>query len=131
MAVRAFVAAVVLSLGAAIGGDAAAAEPPGCELGGKFFARSVTPYSTTENLGYTSERQFRGAEVYVPAQPGLTAEWLQRVIAYQVAAGECDFGVRDVAVSVLPAGGGFSVRLSGKNEQAAGTILRHAQQLVK
>ena len=113
---------------AAVGVQAA---PERCSLGGRYFARSVTAYTTTETVGYSSDRQFRGADVYVPAQPGLTAEWLQRVLSYQVAAGECDFGVRDVAVSVMPAGGGFSVRLSGKDEKAAATILGRAQQLVK
>ena len=68
----------------------------------------------------------------MPAQPGLTSEWLQRVLADQIAAGECDFGVpeRD-GVSVLSAGSGFSVRIAGHNEKDAGEILRHAQQLAK
>jgi hypothetical protein len=54
---------------------------------------------------------------------------LQRVLTLQVADGTCDFGTPDVSVSVLPAGDAFSVRVSGKDERAAGDILRHAQQL--
>jgi hypothetical protein len=128
---RTCIAAAALGLVAVTGTGVQAAQPERCSLGGRYFARSVTSYVTTEDAGYTSIREFRGAEAYVPAQPGLTAEWLQRVLSYQVATGECDFGVRDVAVSVIPAGGGFSVRVSGKDERAAAVILRHAQQLVK
>jgi len=131
MYVRLMIAAGVLSLTAGLAGGARAAEPQQCSLGGRYLVRSVAPFKTSENAGYTSYEQFRGAEVIVPAQPGLTREWLQRVVAYQVAAGECDFGARDVTVTVLPAGDAFSVRISGNGERAAGEILRHAQQLVK
>jgi len=125
---------VVVALSAALGASvrerpAAAAEA--CALGGKYFARSAQPYSAHEDYGYTSVTEFRGADVFVPAQPGLTQEWLQRVLTYQVAAGECDFGARDPKVTVLSSGGGFSVRITGGDEKAAGEILRHAQQLVR
>ena len=122
---------VALSSAALVSGAARAADLERCSLGGKYPVRSVSAFKTVEDLGYSSYEQFRGAELFVPAQPGLTSEWLQRVIAFQIAAGECDLGVRDTSVSVLSAGSGFSVRLSGKNEQAAGEILRHAQQIVK
>jgi len=69
--------------------------------------------------------------VYVPAQPGLTAEWLDRVLTFQIAAGECNFGVSKVNVQVLSDGGGFSVRLSSHDEKGAAEILRHTQQMVK
>jgi hypothetical protein len=130
MYVRTFVAMVVVSLAAALPGAAHAAEPVRCSLGDKYPIRSVGPFVTMENAGYTSYNELRGAEVIVPAQPGLTREWLQRVVSYQVAEGVCDFGERNVAVSVLPAGAAFSVRISGTNQQAAQEILRHAQQLV-
>ena len=102
-----------------------------CSLGGKYFVRTVQPFSTEENAGYASYTQFRGAELFVPAQPGLTQEWLQRVLSFQIAAGECDFGAPDAKVTVLSSGGGFSVRLAGKDEKDASVILRHAQQLVR
>ena len=129
--VRMFVGAVALSLVTASAIDAQAAEPARCSLGGKFPVRSVAVYKTFEDAGYTQWEQFRGANVFVPAQPGLTSEWLQRVVSDEIATGVCDFGVHDVLVSVLPAGTGFSVRLGGWNDRAAGEILRHAQQLVK
>src|SRR5262245_28496564 len=97
---RTFVATVVLGLLTVTAAGVGAAPGDRCGLGGRYFARSVKAYSTVEHAGYADYKQFRGAEVFVPAQPGLTAEWLQRVLSYQVATGECDFGVRDVAVSV-------------------------------
>jgi hypothetical protein len=133
MVVRRVVAAVVLSVVstfAGLSGDARAEETTGqCSLGHRYPIQSVTRYMTVENAGYTTYDQFRGAEVIVPAQPGLTREWLQRVLSYQVAAGECDFGTRAATVSVLPAGGAFSVRITGTDDRTAGEILRHAQQM--
>jgi hypothetical protein len=128
---RRLVIAVALAATAVVASGAQAAEPQSCGLGGKYMVRSVSPYKTFEDLGYSSYEQFRGAELFVPAQPGLTSEWLQRVVSYQIAAGECNFGVPDVTVSVLSAGSGFSVRLAGRDDKAAAEILRHAQQLTK
>ena len=131
MAGRGIIGAVALAVVTAVSAGAQAGQFDRCSIGGKYNVRSVLPFSTYEDAGYTSYRQFRGADVFVAAQPGLTREWLQRVLTYQIANGECDFGVHDVSVSVLSAGGGFSVRLSGPDERAAGEILRNAQLLVK
>jgi hypothetical protein len=128
--VLATVLATVMSAGA-MESVAGAAEAARCSLSGKDFAHSVKPLYNYEDAGYTAFRQFRGAEVFVPAQPGLTAEWLDRMLTSQVAAGDCDLGVPKVNVEVLSDGGGFSVRLSGSDERGAAEILRHAQQLVK
>ncbi len=110
---------------------AGAAEPARCSLGGRELAHSVRPLYNYEDAGYTAFRQFIGAEVFVLAQPGLTAEWLDRVLTSQVAAGECNFGVPKVNVEVLSDGGGFSVRLSSNDEKGAAEVLRRAQQMVK
>ena len=123
--------ALAAAVAVTVGAGARGAEVNRCSLGGRFPVTSVARYTTVENAGYTTYEQFRGAEVIVPAQPGLTREWLQRVLSYQVAAGECDFGSTDAKVSVMPAGGAFSVRISANDDRAAGEILRHAQQLVK
>ena len=131
MLIRRFIVAAVLAVAALTSAGARAAEPNQCSLGSKYPVRSVAKFTTTENAGYTTYTQFRGAEVIVPAQPGLTAEWLQRVLSYEIAAGACDFGVAGATVTVLSAGGAFSVRVEGKGDQAAAEILRHAQLLVK
>ena len=131
MVFRKIVMAVALAVVTAVSAGAQAAQFDRCSIGGKYLVRSVMPYSTYEDAGYTAYREFRGADVFVVAQPGLTREWLQRVLTYQISTGECDFGVHDVSVSVLSAGGGFAVRLMGRDEKSAGVILQHAQLLVK
>jgi hypothetical protein len=129
MVFRGLVAAMGLVL--AMGASAGAAEPApsDCSLSGRGFA--VKPLYNYEDAGYTAFRQFTGAEVYVPAQPGLTPEWIDRVLTAQVANGECNFGVPRVDVEVLSDGGGFSVRLSGQSEKAAAEILRHTEQMAQ
>ena len=135
MGVRRFIAVVALALATMVSASAGAAAPAQCSLGGKYFARSVKPYNTTEDAGYSIFTRFRGAEVFVPAQPGLTAEWLDRVLTFQIAAGECNFGTPKVNVEVLSDGGGFTVRLASSgdtyDERDAAAILSHTQQLVK
>jgi hypothetical protein len=128
---RKLIAAAALAVVTTVSAGAQAGQFDRCSIGGKYLVRSVLPYSTYEDAGYTAYKQFRGADVFVVAQPGLTGEWLQRVLTYQIATGECDFGVPNVTVSVLSAGGGFSVRLMGRDERSAGQILRQAQLLVK
>jgi hypothetical protein len=136
MVIRTIGAAVALAL--TMMTSAGAAEPVRstadrghCSLADRTFIQSVKPLYSNEDAGYTAYRQFRGAEVLVPAQPGLTAEWLERVFTSEVAAGQCDLGTSKVHVQVLSAGGGFSVRLSSDDEKGAAQILRHTQQMVK
>src|SRR5262245_35829502 len=131
------------SLSVALGGGAARAaagpapEPgpaPGaegrCSLGHAYNVMSIKPYRVEQHDGYTDYTQLRGAEMYVAAEPGLTREWLQRVLAGEIAAGTCDFGVRDATVDVVSAVGGFFVRVSGPDERSANEILRRAHQIV-
>jgi hypothetical protein len=124
-------ATVALAATAVLSRGAGAAQANLCGLGGRYSVRSVAPYETLDEAGSTSFAQLRGAELIVPAQRGLTREWLQRLVSYQLAAGECDFGVPDATVSVLPSGSAFSVRIAGRDEKAGAQILRHAQQLLK
>src|SRR4051812_22995842 len=131
MAGRSLVVGIALALVTAVSAGARAAESDQCSVGGKYPVRSVGAYTTYVDAGYTSYTQFQGAELFVPAQPGLTSEWLQRVLSDQVATGACDFGVRNANVSVLSAGEGFSVRISGHNEKDAGVILHHAELLAR
>ena len=99
MAIRRLIGAVALALATTMSAGAGAAEPVKCSLGGKYFVRSVKAYNTTDYAGYSIFTRFRGAEVYVPAQPGVTTEWLDRVLTFQIAAGECNFGVPKVNVA--------------------------------
>lgn len=131
MAGRSLVGGIALALVMAASAGARAEGADRCAIGGKYHVHTVAAYTTFEDAGYTTYREFRGAQVYIPAQPGLTQEWLQRELADQIAAGDCNFGVNHARVTVLSAGGGFSVQITGRNEKDAGVILEHAQLLVK
>jgi len=131
MKARRIIAGLALALVTAVAAGARAEEFNRCSIGGKYQARSVQPFVTTEDAGYTTIQRFRGAEMFVAAQPGLTREWLQRVLTDQIASGECNFGVQDASVTVLSAGGGFSVRVTGRDERAAAEILRNAEHMLQ
>lgn len=108
----------------------AAASADRCPIGGLYRVTSVTPDQQREQ-GYAPEVvRLRGADIVVAAQPALTREWLQRSLERGVATGDCDFGARNVKVSVVSAGDTFEVRLTTPDERSAREVLRHAQQLV-
>lgn len=129
MAGRRLVVGIALALVTAVSAGARAGQFDQCSLAERYHVRTVSAFTTYVDAGYTSYTEFRGAELFVPAQPGLTQEWLQRVLSDQVASGACDFGVAKAQVSVLSAGGGFSVRISGRSQKDAGVILQHAELL--
>src|SRR5688572_3111604 len=43
----------------------------------EYHVTSVTPYRVDEAIGRSRVARVRGALIFVQAQPGLTAEWLQ------------------------------------------------------
>jgi hypothetical protein len=97
----------------------------------------VQPLHVTERYGRGSSERLAGAEVFVQAEPGLTAEWLQlsiqRHMARMGSAGmpNCALDAKDVRVSVESAGAGFAVKITGKDTTQAKEILRRAQLLVQ
>ena len=131
---------------ASAGASSASAEP--CVLDNAFPVTSVAPFSRpTETGGYagTVTPLLRGADIRVAAQPGLTAEWLERRLEAQVAASECQLGADPVFVEVVPVGEELVVRVTATDEgpgvtrlkdtrpdqRAANEILRRAQQLTR
>lgn len=96
----------------------------------EYAAVSVAPYSTEENFGMGTYSQLKGAQVYVAAQPGLTAEWLTLSVERELASDACRPGVRGVQVQAVSAGAGFWVRLSAPNAQEAAKLLKWARGIV-
>lgn len=107
-----------------------AADGEGCRLFAEHDA-AVEPLRVTENITFERSDRLAGAEVYVPAQPGLTAEWLQRTVETDIAAGRCGFAVDSVGVDVSSAGNGFSVRLTARKLSDAQKILDRARQMAR
>ena len=104
----------------------------------KYAVSSVAPFRSEENFGYGTYTRLRGAQLYVPAREGLTAEWLQLSVQQSLAkqAGvtggsrACQPVVPNVQVQVVSAGGGFWVQLGAADERSAEALLRWAKSIV-
>lgn len=98
-----------------------------------FSALSVAPFHADEDFGLGSYTVLKGAQVYVAAKPGLTAEWLTLSVQRDLAKldsnpdAACRSNVRNVQVSVISAGNGFWVVLSTPDEKSAQSLLRWAK----
>lgn len=96
---------------------------------------SVKPLVVEHAQGHVTVKKPAGAELFIPAEPGLTAEWLQlelgRQIAHMRGASHdgCPFG--DVQVKVDSAGSGFSVKLIARDSDRASAVLEHAHRLLQ
>lgn len=98
---------------------------------------AVQPLRVTEHNGRGTSERLAGAQVFVQAEPGLTAQWLQLTVERHImqmnSAGmaNCPLDAKDVRVSVTSAGPGFAVNITGKNADQAKEIWRRAQLLVR
>ena len=95
----------------------------------------VEALKVIERYGRGTSERLVGARVFVQAEPGLTAEWLQLTIGRHItemsgtAMANCP--LKDVQVTVTSAGTGFAVQIAGKSSEQAKEILRRAQLLVQ
>ena len=96
----------------------------------RYAAVSVAPYHQDEDYGLGTYSQLRGAQVFVEAQPGLTAEWLNLSVQRGLAEMQCGPNLKDVRVSVMSAGAGFWVTLSASDDGAAKALLSWAKGIV-
>ena len=101
--------------------------------------RSVTPYKVEQRVGRQTYPEVRGAVVYIAAEPGLTAEWLQLQLGRHISEmratqnatmPSCALDVKDLQVQVDPAGSGFWVKLIAKDTNQGKEVLRRAQMLL-
>jgi hypothetical protein len=108
-----------------------AVQPASCVFD-RYAAVAVSAFETEENVGYGSHSVLRGAQLYVPAKEGLTAEWLAANVQRSLSnkSSSCQPEVRDVKVSVVSAGPGFWVFLSASDARAAAKLLKWAQTVV-
>ena len=138
MSPRKLVSTLALALSVLIPSVSFAAATPDrapCLLSG-YHVTSVSPYFAEDHFGKASFPRVHGASIYVAAEPGLTAEWLQLRIEQHLAEmrrgsmPDCAFDVGDVRVEVDSAGSGFAVRVISSSTSAAAEILRRARLLV-
>jgi hypothetical protein len=104
--------------------------------------RSVSPLREEVLVGKSKSTRTSGAEITFQAVPGLTAEWLQRVvdchlarnsaIGHEVASTEmayCPLTQRGVTATVRSTGDGFAVAVRSDDAATAREILQRAESL--
>lgn len=98
----------------------------------KYAPSSAAPFNASQTDGYDTYTYLRGAQLFIPAQEGLTKEWLglnvQRALANDEA---CNPTVKPAQVTVTSAASGFWVQLSGADQRSAKSLLRWAQLMVE
>ena len=76
-----------------------------------------------------------GAQAFIPAERGLTREWLHRELAQRLAArrsdAQCPLDVPGVRIAIQSGGPGFWVNISTANEKAARQVLDRTRGLVR
>jgi putative oxidoreductase len=76
-----------------------------------------------------------GAQVFIPAEQGLTGEWLHRELALRIAARRSDAGcpldVPGIRISIQSGGPGFWVNIIAGNSKAAQQVLERARAFVR
>lgn len=102
--------------------------------------QSVSPYSENVKAGKGSVSKEVGATVVFRAVPGMTAEWLQRVVDCHIArAGSmghsmpemdyCPLMVKGAKGKVTSAGNGFAVNISADDDNTVSEIKKRASSL--
>ena len=127
---------LTLALLGTLSGLAAAAEPgtdSSC-VGGQRVTK-VVPHRAAVYAGQGTYEKLVGARLFVPAQPGLTGEWLQAQLAQRPsspdAAGVCPLDVPGSSVKVRSGGPGFWVSVSARDDAGAREVLRRAEALTR
>lgn len=136
MSIRKLIVALTLSATSSVP-VVAAAETPATEhcILLNHRVTSVKPYRIIERQGRGSTQRLAGAEVFVQAEQGLTAQWLQLTVERHLAQmrgihmGDCALDLDGVRVHVDSAGSGFAVKLIAKNPSQAKEVLRRAELL--
>ncbi len=124
-----FVSALAASLALPLAARADSAE---CELHA-FKANRVEPLRVQQRVGRGTIEKLAGAQVFVPAQKGLTAEWLRARVEQHISGmgsrgmANCPLGVKGISVAVASGGNGFWVQLQASDSETAREVLRLAQ----
>lgn len=121
-----------LAMGSAATASASPAAAERCGVD-KYSVLSVSPFHMEENYGLGGYSVLKGAQFYVTAKPGLTAEWVTLTVQNELARLQgsadpaCRPNVKNVSVQVSSAGPGFWVFLGANDESAAKKLLTWAQ----
>lgn len=132
-------AKTLLALSIAIASSTSAiarADSPRCELL-TYNPTQVAPlYVAFDAARGGSTQRLTGAQVFVPAQPGLTAEWLRLDLERHLSAMKqqpmrgCPLANEGVKLAVVSGGTGFWIQISASDSGVASTLLQQAEQIV-
>lgn len=111
----------------------AQAAAPADTFGGAVVA--VREHRSDEHIGKLSVSRLDGATLFVAAEPGLTAEWLQRSFRARLSAALStsagSLRASAIQVSVRSGGNGFWVTLRADSQRDAPAVLALAQSLLE
>lgn len=108
-----------------------------CVLGA-FKVTQIGSLYVTERAGKGTVERLGGARLFLPAQPGLTAEWIAANLAGHTTAGrkhavsyDCPLDVPGATTTVTSAGTGFWVNIQAPEMEAAKEILNRSRRVVR
>ena len=113
--------------------NASAESPNAAACFAQHQATRALPYEVDRVAGEGTYTALVGARVFVQAEQGLTAEWLDREllarIAQRQASSACPLDLEGVAISVQSGGPGFWVNISAQSAETAKEVWRRSQRL--
>src|SRR5262245_27579764 len=126
MSIRKLLSAAALVASAVLSSPAPATAAPDAQANrcalASFQVTQVASLYTDEHINQTVFRRFAGAQVFLPARPGLTAEWIRSRIAQHKTnaqtAFDCPLDVKGATVSVASGGTGFWVQMAARDADA-------------
>ena len=119
--------------------DKVSQAPDNSPLFSSYHVASVSPLYEVQTVGRGQAKTLRGARVRILAEPGMTAELLQRRVNEHVAQmspntagmGSCPLAVPGIRTSVSSSGDGYYVNVRAENKGEAKEVLRRANLLVR
>ena len=141
MPIRSVLAAIAIALSIAVPLPARAEnqqEPhdKSCVLA-LFKVTQIGSFYVSEHAGQGTYDRLAGARLFLAAQPGLTAEWINANLVMHMqdkkrgSSPDCPLDVAGANASVTSGGTGFWINIQAKDASAAKEILNRSRRLVQ
>ena len=115
----------------------ALADAPRCELL-SYKPTQVVPLNVSIPVAHGCiTNRLAGAQVFVPAQPGLTAEWLRASLERHIVDMKqhpmtgCPLANERISLAVVNGATGYWIQIAANDSDTAKQILRQAENLVR
>jgi hypothetical protein len=103
----------------------------------QFQVTQVASLYVKVPAGRGAIKRLVGAQLFVPAQPGLKAEWIRANLSRHTAepmthrSYSCPLDLRGVKTNVASGGTGFWIQISSQDSEAAHEILERARRVFR